>query len=166
MVVVDALQIRAEPGLNATVHATARAGEEFLVIDGPEVVDGLDWYRLFLIPDAVTWAAAGSGADRYLELVQPDCPEADPDLAAVVLMTPWERLACFGDRSLTFEGTFGCHGCGGMAVGNFEPAWLAYPMNFDWLFPDYASSSGYLELRFAPDLNIELPAQGSIVRVT
>jgi hypothetical protein len=168
VVVVDALQVRAEPGFNGPVHATASAGEVFLVIGGPEVVDGLDWYRLFLIPDALTWAAAGSGADRYLELVPPNCPEADPDLAAVVLMTPWEQLACFGERPLTFEGTYGCAGCGGTAepAGEFEPAWLAYPMNFDWLFPDYASGSGYLELRFAPDSGLERPSQGAIVRVT
>src|SRR5688572_3509021 len=81
-------------------------------------------------------------------------------------MTPWEHLACFGDRWLTFEGTFGCAGCGGAAPGEFEPAWLAYPLSFDWLFPDYASGPGYLELRFAPDSNLGLPAQGSIVRVT
>jgi hypothetical protein len=72
----------------------------------------------------------------------------------------------FGDRSLTFEGTFGCNGCGGMTRGDYEPGWLAYPMNFDWLFPDYQSNTGYLELRFAPDSDLERPEQGSIVRVT
>ena len=165
--VADALQLRTDPGLGGRVFHTASAGDVFHVVDGsgPRVVDGLDWYRLTAGIDPF-WAAAGSGADRYLELLPPDCPRAEPDLQATILMAAWDRLACFGDRSLTFEGTYGCQGCGGAVAGEFEPGWLAYPLNFDWLFPDFDSDPRYLELRFEPDSSVDRPPVGSIVRVT
>ena len=170
-VAVDNLQLRARPGLSAPVVGTAPAGQRYQIFDefGPVVVDGLDWYRLPTMGEAVIWAAAGSGADRYLELVPPVCPpDADLLLASVVLMTQWEHLACFGDRSLTFEGTHGCAGCGGTTAGDFEPGWLAFPMNFDLLWSDYGAQSGGLplEMRIAPDSGLERPPHGAIVRVT
>ena len=167
-VAVDNLQLRAEPGLSAAVVGTAPAGQRYQIAYefGPVVVDGLDWYRLATMGDAVIWAAAGSGADRYLELVPPDCPEADPDLSAAILIAQWDRLACFGDRSLTFEGTYACQGCGGTSAGDFNPWWLAYPLNFDLLWPNYQSRTGYLEMRIPPESGLERPEHGSIVRVT
>jgi hypothetical protein len=75
-------------------------------------------------------------------------------------------LACFGDRPLTVEGTYGCAGCGGTFVGDFEPMWLAYPLTGHLLWGDYESRGLLVEMRVAPDSGIEPPAQGSIVRVT
>ena len=170
-VVVDQLLLRDEPGLGAPVEGTALKGERFSAAGwfGPVRRDGLDWYRLgpATVGDLDAWAAAGSGADRYLELAPSDCPTAEPDLATVISMAnDWDRLACFADRSLTLEGTYGCGGCGGTTVGDFEPRWLAFPMNFNLLWSDFEARSGYLELRVAPDSGLELPANGSIVRVT
>ena len=132
-VVADGLQLRSEPGLAAPVTGLASTGDQFQVQGwfGPVERDGLDWYRLgsSTVGDLDEWAAAGSGADQYLELVPPDCPVGDPDLATVINMgSDWDRLACFGDRSLTFEGTFGCGVCDGTMAGDFEPFWLAHPM--------------------------------------
>ena len=85
-------------------------GERFSVAGwfGPIRRDGLDWYKLgsATVGDLDAWAAAGSGSDRYLELVPSECPAADSDLTTVIGMdSDWDRLACFGDRSLTLEGT-------------------------------------------------------------
>ena len=170
-VVVDQLQLRTEPGLAASVQGTAVRGERFSVAAyfGPVVRDGLDWYKLrpATVGDLDAWAAAGSGEDRYLEVVAPICP-AGPDLATLINEIPndWDRLACFGDRSLTLEGTYGCGGCGGTTPGDFEPLWLAYPMNFTFLWADFQARLGPLEMRVAPESGLELPEPGSILRVT
>jgi len=169
-VVVDQLQLRDEPGLAGPVEGMASRGDHFSVAGwfGPVTRDGLDWYRLgpATVGDLDAWAAAGSGADRYLELVPPDCPSAEPELATLVDMaSDWDRLACFGDRQLTIEGTYGCYQCGGTTGGDFEPMWLAFPMTFDLLWVDYPADAGLLELRFNPNGPVR-PAKGSIARVT
>ncbi len=170
VVVVDALQLRGEPGLDGSVLATASAGAEyFAIFPGPMEIDGISWTRLIALEGGFSaWAASGSGTDRYLELVPPDCPSADPDLATLVAMLEWDRLACFGNRSLTVEGTYGCPpagGCGGLSYGSFEPGWLAGPYVTNPLWVEYPTSS-VVELRFAPDSGITPPDQGSVVRVT
>ena len=169
VVSVDTLQIRAEPGLAAAVVGTASEGDRFYVlyVFGPVVADGLAWYRLTTAGDSVLWAAAGSGDDRYLEIVPPDCPAADPDLATLTdMLNDWDRLACFGDRQLTIEGTYGCPGgCGGTTAGDFDPGWLAFPTTFHFLWVDHPADPRSLELHFSPDFSVP-PAEGSIVRVT
>lgn len=166
--VVDGLQLRDGPGLDADVTGLARTGDQFRVYQfyGPVVRDGLDWYWLFSATagDLSAWAAAGSGAERYLEVVAPTCPSGDPDLATLIGVAEWDRLACFGDRSLTLEGTFGCGGCGGAWVGAFEPQWLAYPITGHYL--NQADFGAALQLRVAPDSGLEVPGEASIVRVT
>lgn len=179
VVAVDGLQLRAEPGLSAAVTGAAVAGDRFKVQGwfGPVERDGLQWYRLgpATVGDLDAWAAAGSGADRYLEVVPPSCPSGDPDLATVINVgNEWDRLACFGDRSLTLEGTFSCGVCDGTMAGDFEPFWLAWPLggSFVWVEyptgtgPDYREGIGPLTMRTPEDSGVELPVPGSIVRLT
>ena len=78
-------------------------------------------------------------------------------------MRAWDRVACFGDRSLTVEGTLTPGG--GMFRGTFEPFWLAYPAAGAVLWVDYPDHQGGLELRVAPDTGIELPNVGTTLRV-
>jgi hypothetical protein len=166
---VDQLQLRAGPGLDADATGQAMAGDRFMVGRwwGPVARDGLDWYRLgpAAAGDLDAWAAAGSGADRFLQVVTPECPSGDPDLEALIDMaSDWDRLACFGDRSLALEGTFGCGPCDGAIAGEFEPLWLTYPVAVSYLWVDFQAGVGPLVLRTPPDL--EMPELGSIVRVT
>ena len=165
-VIVDGLQIRAGPGLDARVVFAAPAGSRFYASIGPITVDGLDWYRLATMGDSVLWAAIGSGSERYLEVVTPDCPPADPDLATVIAMpNDWDRLACFGDQPLSFTGTYGCGGCGGTEAGTFEPFWLAGPVHAQFLWVEWGIG-GILALHIAPDSGLAFPPEGSIVRTT
>ncbi len=80
-----------------------------------------------------------------------------------------ERLACFGDRALTFEGTYGCGGgCGGTTAGDFAPKWLAFPSLFSVIREEWrinAPAIG-LVLHFRPDSGLKPPEDGAIVRVT
>lgn len=168
VVIVDALQLRAGPGLAAAETGLAFAGDQFSVAGwfGPVERDGVGWYRLgpAIGGDLDAWAAAGSGADRYLELVPTVCPSGDPDLTTLINMGTWDRLACFGDRSITLEGTFGCGVCDGTMAGDFQPFWLAWPLGGWYLWADFAAGVGPLPMRSPPEF--ELPAVGSIVRLT
>lgn len=169
VVVVDALQLRAGPSIGAAVTGLAVAGDQFKVAGyfGPVEDDGLDWYRLGPATDGDIdeWAAVGSGADRYLEVVPPSCPPGDPDSATLSNMaSEWDRLACFGDRSLSLEGTFGCGYCDGTMAGDFAPFWLAWPMGGQFLWADFQAGVGPLVVRGPPEL--ALPETGSIVRIT
>ena len=170
VVVVDALQTRDGPGLDAAVTGFGGAGQRYRVTGwfGPVERDGLEWYRLgpATAGDIDEWAAAGSGNDPYLQVVPPTCPSGDPDLAALINMgSGWDRLACFGDRSLTLEGTFSCGVCDGTMAGDFEPFWLAWPLGGSFLWAEY-EAVGPLVMRTSEVSGVELPVPGSIVRVT
>jgi hypothetical protein len=168
-VVVDRLQLREEPGLAGPVEGFASKGDRLSVAGwfGPVKRDGLDWYRLgpAIGGDLDAWAAAGSGADRYLEVVPPDCPSGTPDLVTLInVSSDWDRLACLGDHSLSLEGTFGCGICDGALPGEFEPFWLTSPLAGSFLWVDFEAAVGPLVVHAAPDF--ELPLVGSIVRAT
>lgn len=163
VVVVDALQLRAGPGLSESVIATLSA-TTVVELDwtGPATVDGLDWY-LLSSGDQNGFAVAESGGDRYLELAPPRCVEPEADLAALTNITAWERLACFGDRSMTVVGTYGCPVCGSYLPGTYSPEWLA-PGRLSYLTS--SQDARPLVLHFAPDSGLQAPPNASIVRAT
>lgn len=165
VVVVDALQVREQPGLNAAVVDTLPAGTVVELAIGyidPEAVDGIDWYHVHYSSDLFGSVAGGVGGDRYLELLPARCEDGDPDLAALMNLTAWERLACFGDRSITVTSTYGCPVCGiPYPRGGYEPAWLANPDTlayFGW--PDA------ITLHLRPEAGLIFPPNASILRVT
>lgn len=186
-VVTDGLRLRAEPSTSASTLATLANGDllavgySYMQPDwGPVDADGFGWYPVrplgsrelppvpsepFAPGDDLGWVAAGSEGQAFLELMPPRCTEGDPDLATLQTLMPWEQLACYGNRSLTIEGTFGCGGCGGFRPGTFEPAWLASPINVDPLSIDASQRMGPMTLSFPPD-GPERPEAASIIRVT
>lgn len=175
----DGLRIRETPGLSGPVVASVGAGEVLWTGRwwSTAEADGIRWYPIYFAAGyrgwptfpaegaQSGWVAAGVGDERYLELLPPRCPDAEPDLAALLKLTGWERLACFGDRPLTVTGTWGCPFCDGTTGGTYEPIWLANPLNFAQLSvrSDYGNPIG---LRFPPDSGLQLPSVGgSILRV-
>jgi hypothetical protein len=56
----DGLRLRMEAGVSAAPVYLGKEGEEFLVIDGPQRVDGFNWWKLKSAKDAgrTGWAAA------------------------------------------------------------------------------------------------------------
>jgi len=173
----DDLRVRETPGLSGRVVATVEAGQVLWTgAGGGAVVDGLRWYLTYFAPGhrdwpqypeapQSGWVAAGAGDQRYLELMPPRCPEADPDLAALTKLTGWERLACFGDRPLTVTGTWGCPLCDGTTGGTHEPAWLANPLQYSVLWAKFGVGNLF-GLHFAPDSGLAYPTVGgSILRV-
>jgi Bacterial SH3 domain len=159
VVTLDGLRVRQRPGLNETVLDTLPAGT-VVEVDGwgPKVVDGIDWYDVSYDDHPPGYAAVGAGEIRYLELLPSRCIAGEPDLAALKRLTAWEQLACFGKRSLTVTGTYGCI-CGLYypADANFEPSWLA-GASLAWF--------GEVTLRLPPEAGLHFPPLGSILRVT
>jgi len=136
---------------------------------GSIAVDGLDWYAVVYHGDLGGYVAAGADGNRYLELAPPRCEEGDPDLQALVRLTAWERLACFGNRSLTVTGTFGCPVCGiAYPRGGYEPHWLASPDNLNYLGTGRVCDlcPAELILHFSPEAGLDRPPNASILRVT
>lgn len=185
-VLVLSLRLRQTPSTGAGIVATIPQGE-LLVLGashgfaawGPINADGFDWYPAYPLdvtelpplpadpPEAagpIGWIAAGLGSDSYVELVDPRCPSGEVELALVAGMLPWEWLACFGSRSLTLEGTFGCGACGGLLAGTFAPSWLAYPPEFGFLSVEPNQRLGPMALHFPPGGPAE-PEPASIIRV-
>ena len=189
---VKELNLRREPSTSAKRVATLHR-HDLLVVSpadfvsagfGPVVAQGYTWYPVIQIdgvdgdgqldplptnPVAIGaelvsgWIATDDGTDRYVEAVAPRCPTT-VDLLNVSGMLPAERLGCFGEP-IVLEGTFGCGGCGGADPGRYRPAWLASPLNFDFLSIDVTQQFGPLGLRFPPDGSAK-PQAGSIIRVT
>ena len=159
----NGLRVREEPGLAAKVLDTLSAGTVVNLdgLWGPVEVDGIPWY--FVVRgdgQASGFIASGSGADRYLESIPPRCEVAKPDLAALLRITAWERVACYADQSLTITGTYGCPVCGSETEGTFEPLWLATPNSLAYLgWPDV------LAMHTPPGAGLEAPPNASVLRV-
>ena len=185
-VVVDALRIREGPTTDAA-EVGSLSRDDLVVLGysylfpgfGPVDADGFTWYPLsklgltelpqpgsgILESEVGGWAAIADGTDVYVALEAPRCVEGDPDLALLQSLTEWERLACYGNRSITIEGVLGCGGCGGLYPGTYEPEWLASPMNYDLLSVEPQDRIGPFILYWSPD-GPERPEAASILRVT
>jgi hypothetical protein len=186
-VAVDGLRVREEPTTGAPLIETVGTGGllavgfSHLAMDwGPVEADGFTWYpvrplgtsELPPVPTAEPypdtnygWVAVGDASGDFVELVRPRCQSGEPTLEIIESLHPWERLACYGSRTLTLEGVFGCGGCGGLWPGTFEPAWLAHPFTFDLLSVDPSERIGPFNLHFSPD-GPQRPEPASIIRVT
>ena len=180
-VAVDDLNVRRKPDKSGISEGKAEKGELFMIYDWPISADGYTWYYGYeqlqnknTVPslpqpyndgyDEVLggWMAAGTEDTPFLVPVGPRCP-AVRDLRNISAMLGSERVACFGTDALTFEGTFGCGGCGGEAPGTFEPAWLASPLEFFGLSNDVIEGPP-LSLHFAPE-GPAVPAEEAVIRV-
>lgn len=183
---VASLRMRSEPTTSADQVASFSRGA-LLVVGfsfgpgfGPIEADGFTWYPARslgrtelpalgegqLIADLGGpggWVAVGEDGVSFVEIEAPRCADGDPDLATLAAQTPWEQLACVGDRTITFEGVFGCGGCGGFLPGTFEPAWLATP-SYDLISVEPQEQIGPMTLRFPP--GVERPEVASVLRVT
>jgi hypothetical protein len=132
-VVVSDLVVRSEPGVAdpATIlPARLTTNDRVLVVNGPLVADGYEWYQVLPIrPDGLRerpfgWvAAANREGEPWLAQEDPACPDAS-DLEGILRLAPEERLACYGSRTIEFRGDGGgCGAAGGLPV-SYEPRWL------------------------------------------
>jgi hypothetical protein len=170
-VTADALRVRDHALLGSGERMVLHRGELLVVgltfgygAFGPVAADGYVWVPVGVLgldelpepggepTDFVErgWVAIGDGETEWLELLDPRCTDDEPTLQHLSSLTEWERLACYGDRQLTFEGVLGCGGCGGYTNGTFTPQWLAAP-SMDFISVDPQERIGPLALRWSPD---------------
>lgn len=183
------LRIRAFPSLSADIVTAADAGE-ILYTSAPDsprlapiVADGFEWYPVEYAvgysgwpeqpPDGelvLGYVAARSATEWHVELVEPDCPSSIPDIETLVSLTGYERVACLGDRSVTYEGTYSCPQCDSLAHPyDMEPEWLAaWRLNLEWFGPGWDEpSAGRIVVVTPPDVPaIGETERGQILRVT
>jgi hypothetical protein len=184
-VVVESIKIRTGPTTEAMILDTADKDEIVLVSYtylaqgfGPVEADGFVWYPVIpqdttdpahvvmpFEPTQAAWMAVGTGTESFVEPLEARCGDGNPSLAFLETMLESYRAACFGDRTITLDGVFGCGGCGGFLPGTYEPYWLASPMQYGFLSSNPSERIGPFTLHFAPDGPAQ-PADGSIVRVT
>ena len=188
-VTADSLNVREQPILDSPEQVSVGQGELLVVgptfgygAFGPAMEDGYTWYPVGTIgldelpapggaPIEILvrgWVAIGDGESEWLELLAPRCTDDEPTLQHLSSLTEWERLACYGDRQLTFEGVLGCPGCGGLYPGTFTPEWLAFPSYSDPISVEPQDSIGPMDLHWSPDGQARPNTDGiaPILRVT
>lgn len=104
-VMVDGLPIRVAPDPSArTAGRSLRAGDRVYVVGGPTNVDGTDWLSvLWQDRDTVYgWVPAAQKGKMTLAPRPPACPGM-ADWAAFKELEWWERMACFGDRTVSVD---------------------------------------------------------------
>ena len=81
-------------------------GAHMYVISGPEMVDGDEWYRVQWNNQgypAIEWVRGTADGRPLLGQIEPACPSGDLAVGDVSWLIEPERLACFGDREVTFD---------------------------------------------------------------
>lgn len=156
-VIVTDLVVRTEPTTaeppSSILPVRLTSADLAFVVDGPVEADGYAWYLVAPLnrPDGSRgpfgWIAAASReGEPWVRTVALACP-AGSNLAAVIALQPLERLACFGDDSLTISAPIVSCGAGG-GPWTFIPSWLG-EIGGCGLAPD-TSGERVLRLRVAP----------------
>jgi hypothetical protein len=188
-VTADALRVRDDPLLRSDELMVLHRGDLLVVgptygfgAFGPATADGYVWVPVGVLgldelpePGGAPmefvergYVAVGDGDSEWLELLDARCTDDEPTLQHLSSLTEWERLACYGDRQITFEGVLGCPGCGGLLPARFTPEWLASPSYNDPISVEPQEVIGPMDLHWAPD-GPERPNTGGvapILRVT
>jgi hypothetical protein len=184
-VTVNELNLRAEPATSAKSFGHLSVGDRVFVLQGPEQAEGYGWYRVAIVDAAmfagtveatcadkclaarVGWVAGITDRqEAWLVPAQLTCPP-DPGLVTFAELEPLERLACYGDRTLTLEGVVWQPCCGWVGPFLYEPDWLSWPSYGVYLQPvGEALHSGGMGIRLDTSAGFKWPAYADIIRVT
>jgi len=132
-VLVTDLVVRSHPGIDppSTILADRlTAPDRAFVVDGPVEAAGYEWHLVAPLMRADSsrgpfgWIARASReGEEWVRGVSAPCPAEPVDLAGVLALQPLERLACFGNDSLTLTAPVITCGAGG-GPWTFDPSWL------------------------------------------
>ena len=101
----DGLRVRSAPGTGSDskkLTPLLPKGTRMLIVDGPVVADGYDWYEIQTDTfegaiDLYGWvAAADKDGGAWIKPTAPACP-AELDAMAIAMTSPMDLLACYGD---------------------------------------------------------------------
>jgi hypothetical protein len=145
-------------------------GQRLWIVSGPVPAGGEHWYRVQWVPtptyDAIpAWISDTFEGHPVVEPVEARCPTTVGDVPDVTALVPAERLACFGDRPITFSHVWLASDANATAEATGSPGWLARSATiamFGSGGPD--GVEGPLLVRSAPSLG-DLPL-GTWLQVT
>lgn len=190
LVRVGGLNVRTAPSTSAPMQQdvtgkalSLSAGDQVLVLSGPQWADGNWWLTvalpqdsgLYAAPIPVGWAAAGTRDEPWIEASSPTCP--DPAVDALAEMQGIDRIACYSSSPLTFDARIASAppdaGLGGACdVDDTYPRWLMCDhVNYNWINLD-GGPDWLLQLHFDPDGSVaptglaDAGVTGAAIRVT
>ena len=188
-VAVPGLTLRDAPGLDADSLGTFDEGQVGLVVGGPVVADGYDWYQfsgLGLPPNSgcafpieedplrcPTWfgwiAAASQDGDAWIEPTSLVCPESPMNMQTLALARgDVERLACHRDGPITVRGWWPeltGNGLGGACASGPPSGWLyCQNINHNLVVIDETEGIG-LKVTINPDSGVTMPERGQWIEV-
>ena len=188
-VAVAGLTLRDAPGLDADSLGTFDEGQVGLVIAGPVVADGYDWYRfsgLGLPPNSgcafpieedplgcPTWfgwvAAASQDGHAWIEPTSLVCPESPMSMQTLALARgDVERLACHHDGPITVRGWWPeltGNGLGGACASGPPSGWLyCQNINHNLVVIDETEDIA-LKVTINPDSGVTMPDRGQWIEV-
>jgi len=189
-VLVDGLNVRTAPSGSAPRQTDVTgaplglgAGDEVLVLGGPDWADGNWWVivalsqdsGLYAAPIPVGWAAAGTGDAPWIEANSVGCGDSSvenlADLQGIV------RVACYSSAPFTFDARIASEppdgGLGGACdVADQYPRWLLCDhINYNWVNVD-GGTDWLLQLHFDPDTGVaptglaDVGTTGAAIRIT
>ena len=131
-ILVTDLVVRSRPGTvppSTILDGRLTTPDRAFVVAGPVAADDYDWYLVAPLNRGdgsrgpFGWVARASReGEEWVRSVAAPCPTL-VDLAGVISLQPLERLACFGDETLTLTASvIGCGAGGGPWA--FNPSWL------------------------------------------
>lgn len=162
--VSDRLRVRSAPGLQSDRNELLALGTPVWVVEGPVIVADYEWFEV-VVPGLeidgvprVGWVAASEhGGERWLAKRTSDCPAPDRVTVADLerLTRPAELhggLACFGNRTLLFEGAVELV-CGATPTPGWtlEPEWLGANAFHKLVI---TSGTGVIDARIRPGLGV------------
>jgi hypothetical protein len=105
-------------------------GDHLWVVAGPEMVDGVPWYRVQWRPTPTYGAIPGwmpGVVDGHptVQPVEPDCPSEPLTVAALVALHPAERLICLGGDPMTLGPVILEPDPNRTPASDGSPSWLA-----------------------------------------
>lgn len=186
---VDGLTVRGSASLGGKQLGTIAVGTQAFVVDGPREADGYRWYELsgiglppaadcppvaqtnpFNCPAWMGWvASAAADGTPWLEPSAQDCPPSPMNLDKLALRPDLQRLACYGNQTITFRGwwpTGSDAGSGATCqVSGAGPRWLVC-QNINYNLLDVAPSvAGLLRISIDPATGVVMPDRGQWVEV-
>ncbi len=117
--------------IGETVVTDGQAGRRFLVLDGPLLNDGTDWYLVdtaqgTFLPSGLAWIPGTDGERPLLRVVEPSCPSGKVTVVDLLILIPEERLQCFGNTEITLDPVMASLAPEDQVRGvEGTPAWLA-----------------------------------------
>ena len=129
--VTDRLRVRSAPGVGSAsvkLEPLLQARTLLFVIAGPIAADDYDWYQVAPFDGiaATGWvAAAAHDGTPWLAPASLNCPRSPLDGQAILDLSTYGGLVCFGDREIQLVGDVTCE-LGDVEMAVAGPTWIRH----------------------------------------